>query len=124
LHIFWQSCKQAAPICICCFDHFNNLPQKKKHNNENKKKSLLKKHVKICKRLKTLCTLMGSSKGWSYPFFPLPVARCPENALKMQIQPATGKRQRYSHVQISTCQFMIMAPHEPKQNVNYTPPTK
>jgi len=64
----------------------------------------------------------GQLEGMELPVFP--VTRCPENALKMQIQPATGKRQRYSHVQISTCQFMIMAPHEPKQNVNYTPPTK
>lgn len=34
----------------------------------------------------------------------------------------TAKRQRasHSHVQISTCQFMIMAPREARQNVNYT----
>jgi len=96
--------------------------KKQEQKTREKRKTLLKKHVKICKRLKTLCTLMGSWKGWSCPFSS---CRLPGKCIKNADTAATGKRQqRHSHVQISTCQFMIMAPHEPKQNVNYTPPTK
>lgn len=61
---------------------------------------------------KTLCTLMESC-------FALPSSLGPCKCIK---NADTAKRQRasHSHVQISTCQFMIMAPREARQNVNYT----
>lgn len=93
-----------------------------------------KKRVNICKRGPPKNTLHFTGEPErSYSLFclcsllslfsrrlPCLVLPCPSKCIK---NADTAERQsaRHSHVQISTCQFMIMAPREARQNVNYTP---